>query len=116
MNKEGIDEASKKQLERIHKESVRLAFLINDMLMISKIENGEQSEKAYAEISIQDLACEVLSEFAEEIKKRNLTATINGDGKVLGDQNMIFELIENLVFNAIKYNKEGGSIVFKNQA
>lgn len=110
MNKEGIDEASKKQLERIHKESVRLASLINDMLMLSKIENGEQPEKAYAEISLQDLACEVLNEFAEEIKKRNLTATINGDGKVLGDQNMIFELIENLVSNAIKYNKESGSI------
>ena len=110
MNKEGIDEASKKQLERIHKESVRLASLINDMLMLSKIENGEQSEKAYAEISLKDLACEVLNEFAEEIKKRNLTATINGDGKVLGDQNMIFELIENLVSNVIKYNKEGGSI------
>ena len=110
MNKEGIDEASKKQLERIHKESVRLASLINDMLLLSKIENGEQPEKAYAEISLQDLACEVLNEFAEEIKKRNLTATINGDGKVLGDQNMIFELIENLVSNAIKYNKEGGSI------
>ena len=41
MNKDGIDEASKKRLERIHKESVRLASLINDMLMISKIENGE---------------------------------------------------------------------------
>ena len=110
MNKEGIDETSRKQLQRIHKESVRLGSLISDMLMLSKIESGDQPEKAYAEISLQDLACEVLNEFAEEIKKRNLTATINGDGKVLGDQNMIFELIENLVSNAIKYNKEGGSI------
>lgn len=110
MNKEGIDETSRKQLQRIHKESVRLGSLISDMLMLSKIESGDQPEKAYAEISLQDLACEVLNEFAEEIKKRNLTATISGDGKVLGDQNMIFELIENLVSNAIKYNKEGGSI------
>ena len=30
---------------------------------------------------------------------------------MLGNQNMIFELIENLVSNAIKYNKEGGSII-----
>lgn len=110
MNKEGIDEASIKQLERIHKENVRLASFINDMLMLSKIENGDQSEKVYAEIYLRDLACEVLNEFAEAIKKRNHTATINGDGKVLGNQNMIFELIENLVSNAIKYNKEGGSI------
>ena len=110
MNKEGIDEASKKQFQRIHKESVRLASLINDMLMLSKMENGEQPEKAYAEISLRDLACEVQSEFAEEIKKRNLTATITGEGKIVADQNMIFELIENLLSNAVKYNKDGGSV------
>lgn len=110
MNKEGIDQASKKQLARIHKESVRLASLINDMLMLSKIESGEQPEKAYVEISLKDLTCEVLNEFEEEIKKRNLTVTINGEGKMFGDQNMIFELIENLVSNAIKYNRDGGSI------
>ena len=61
MNKEGIDEASIKQLERIHKENVRLASFINDMLILSKIENGEQSEKAYAEIYLRNLACEVLN-------------------------------------------------------
>ena len=110
MNKEGIDQASKKQLARIHKESVRLASLINDMLMLSKIESGEQPEKAYVEISLKDLTCEVLNEFEEEIKKRNLTVTINGEGKMFGDQNMIFELIENLVSNAIKYNRDGGSV------
>lgn len=110
MNKEGMDETSRRQLERIHKESVRLGSLISDMLMLSKIESGDQPEKAYTEVSLQDLACEVLNEFDEEIKKRNLTATINGEGKILGDQNMIFELIENLVSNAIKYNKDGGSI------
>ena len=60
MNKEGIDEASIKQLERIHKENVRLASFINDILILSKIENGEQSEKVYAEIYLRDLACEVL--------------------------------------------------------
>ncbi len=110
MNKEGMDETSRKQLQRIHKESVRLGSLISDMLMLSKIESGDQPEKAYTEVSLQDLACEVLNEFDEEIKKRNLTATITGEGKILGDQNMIFELIENLVSNAIKYNKDGGSI------
>ena len=35
MNKEGIDETSRKQLQRIHKESVRLGSLISDMLMLS---------------------------------------------------------------------------------
>ena len=110
MNKEGMDETSKRQLERIHKESVRLGSLISDMLMLSKIEGGDTPEKAYTEVVLQDLACEVLNELEEEIKKRNITATITGEGKIVADQNMIFELIENLVSNAVKYNKDGGSV------
>ena len=110
MNKEGMDETSKRQLERIHKESVRLGSLISDMLMLSKIEGGDIPEKAYTEVVLQDLACEVLNELEEEIKKRNITATITGEGKIVADQNMIFELIENLVSNAVKYNKDGGSV------
>ena len=110
MNKEGMDETSKRQLERIHKESVRLGSLISDMLMLSKIEGGDTPEKAYTEVVLQDLACEVLNELEEEIKKRNITATITGEGKIVADQNMIFELIENLVSNAVKYNKDGGLV------
>ena len=83
------------------------------MLMLSKIENGDQSEKVYAEIYLRDLACEVLNEFAEAIKKRNLTATINGDGKVLGDQNMIFELIENLVSTRSNTTKRADQLPFQ---
>ena len=110
MNKEGMDETSKRQIERIHKESVRLGSLISDMLMLSKIEGGDTLEKAYTEVVLQDIACEVLNELEEEIKKRNITATIIGEGKIVADQNMIFELIENLVSNAVKYNKDGGSV------
>ena len=33
-----------------------------------------------------------------------------GSARLNADQSMIFELVENLVSNAIKYNKEGGSI------
>ena len=29
---------------------------------------------------------------------------------MVADQNMIFELIENLVSNAVKYNKDGGTV------
>lgn len=110
MNKEGMDETSKKQLARIHKESIRLGSLISDMLMLSKIESGDQPEKAYTEVSLQELAVEVLNELDEEMKKRGITATITGEGKVVADQNMIFELIENLVSNAVKYNKDGGTV------
>ena len=110
ISKEGIDETSKKQLGRIYKESLRLGSLISDMLMLSKIESGDAPKRALSEIKLEELAKEVLDVLSEKMVSRNITATVVGSARLNADQSMIFELVENLVSNAIKYNKEGGSI------
>ena len=110
MNKEGMDETSKKQLGRIYKECLRLGSLISDMLMLSKIESGDAPKRVLSEIKLEDLAKEVLDGLSEKAQSRNITATIIGSAKLTADQTMIFELVENLVSNAIKYNKDGGSV------
>ncbi len=110
MNKEGIDDASKKQLGRIYKESLRLGSLISDMLMLSKIESGDAPKRVLSEVALEEIAREVLDGLSEKAQSRNITATIVGSAKLTADQTMIFELVENLVSNAIKYNKDGGSV------
>ncbi len=110
MNKEGIDDASKKQLGRIYKESLRLGSLISDMLMLSKIESGDAPKRVLSEVALEEIAREVLDGLSEKAQSRNITATIVGSAKITADQTMIFELVENLVSNAIKYNKDGGSV------
>ena len=110
MNKEGMDDTSKKQLGRIYKECLRLGSLISDMLMLSKIENGETPKRTLSEVALEDIAKEVLDGLSEKAQSRNVTATIIGSAKLTADQTMIFELVENLVSNAIKYNKDGGSV------
>ena len=110
MNKDGMDEVAKKQLGRIYKECLRLGSLISDMLMLSKIESGDAPKRAATEIKLHDLAKEVLDGLSENAESRSITASIEGSATVVADQTMIFELIENLVSNAIKYNKDGGSI------
>ena len=110
MNKEGMDDTSKKQLGRIYKECLRLGSLISDMLMLSKIESGEAPIRALSEVALEDIAKEVLDGLSEKAQSRNITATIIGSAKLTADQTMIFELVENLVSNAIKYNKDGGSV------
>lgn len=118
MNKEGIDEGTKKQIARIHKESIRLGSLISDMLMLSKIENKDATQNAPALVSLDETAKEIFNEFSEEIKKKNISTEIIGSASLVSEQHMIFELIENLVSNAIKYNKDNGSITvsFSNTA
>ena len=110
MNKDGMDEVSKKQLGRIYKECLRLGTLISDMLMLSKIESGDAPKRIPTEIKLEDVAKEVLDRLSEKAASRNVTAKVEGSGALLADQAMIFELIENLISNAIKYNKDGGLI------
>ena len=110
MNKDGMDDTSKKQLGRIYKECLRLGSLISDMLMLSKIESGDAPVRAFSEVALEDIAKEVLDGLSEKAQSRNITAKIVGSAKICADQTMIFELVENLVSNAIKYNKDGGSV------
>ncbi len=64
-----------------------------------------------SEEALEDIAKEVLDGLFEKAQSRNITASIVGSAKLTADQTMIFELVENLVSNAIKYTKDGGSIL-----
>ena len=108
--KETLDDGSKKQVDRIHKESLRLASLISDMLKLSKLENGEETELVLADVNLREIAEEVLSELSTKLAEKNITATITGNATVVADSKKIFELIENLCSNAINYNKDNGKI------
>ena len=108
--KETLDEGSKKQVDRIHKESLRLASLISDMLKLSKLENGEDIDMIHSPVDVKAVADEVALELASELKKKNITLEVKGSGTVLADSKKIFEVVENLCSNAIHYNVENGKI------
>ena len=108
--KETLDEGSKKQVDRIHKESLRLASLISDMLKLSKLENGEDIDMIHSLVDVKAVADEVALELASELKKKNITLEVKGSGTVLADSKKIFEVVENLCSNAIHYNVENGKI------
>lgn len=108
--KETLDDGSKKQVDRIHKESLRLASLISDMLKLSKLENGEDIDIVHSPVDVRAIVEEVALELASELKKKNITLQIDGKGTVLADNKKIFEIVENLCSNAIHYNVENGKI------
>ena len=109
--KETLDDGSKKQVDRIHKESLRLASLISDMLKLSKLENGEDIDMIHSPVDVKAVADEVALELASELKKKNITLEVKGAGTVLADNKKIFEVVENLCSNAIHYNVENGKII-----
>ena len=111
LTKETLDDGSKKQVDRIHKESLRLASLISDMLKLSKLENGEEIDMIHSNVDVKAVADEVALELASELKKKNITMEVVGQGFVLADNKKIFEVVENLCSNAIHYNVENGKIL-----
>lgn len=105
-----LDDNSKKQVERIHTESVRLASLISDMLELSRLEGGEPSEEFASKVDLKATAEEVLNELSAKIAEKGITATVSGGGEIYGDAKKIYEVIENLCSNAVNYNNENGKI------
>ncbi len=111
LSKETLDDGSKKQVDRIHKESLRLASLISDMLKLSKLENGDEIDIIHSIVDVRAVADEVALELSSELQKKNITLEVKGAGTVLADNKKIFEIVENLCSNAIHYNVENGKII-----
>ncbi len=106
LTKESLEEQEKRQIERIHKESLRMADLISDMLKLSKLERSEQEERA--EVNIREIAEEVITELSERIEAKNLAVALTGEGKIVADARNIFEVVQNLCSNAVNYNRQDG--------
>ncbi|MBQ9714853.1 MAG: PAS domain-containing protein [Clostridia bacterium] len=104
-----LDDSSKKQVERIHKESIRLASLIADMLKLSKLEDGQNNEVC-VDVDLRAVVDEVFAELSDQIKQKEVNAAVCGDAVIKAHPKKIFELVQNLVSNALHYNKQGGQI------
>ncbi len=108
LSKEDLGEQEKKQITRIHKESLRMGELISDMLKLSKLERNELEERM--EVNLREIAEEIVAELAEGIAEKNIIVTIMGEGKVFADPKNMFELLQNLCSNAVNYNRQDGWI------
>ena len=111
---EELPSNASKRVERIHKESLRLATLISDMLKLSKLEGGEADQTPITTaVSLRSTFEEVFEELRVNMLQKNITYTIEGDGEVFADPKKIYELAQNLSSNAVNYNKENGKIDVK---
>ncbi|WP_394522219.1 sensor histidine kinase [Lacrimispora sp. JR3] len=108
------DESQKRDfVNRIKKEAVNMNNLINDILMISKLETKE------AEVLKSDVRLSiVLDDMIESLKPLAASheVTIHMDCKPLciyANGQQMKELFGNLITNAVKYNKPGGEVWVK---
>lgn len=110
---EASDEAARTDFYQIiHAETDRLGRLIDNMLNISKIEAGiVQIERADVDLAkIARRTIETLEPQAGEKKITLNSQLANVDLNVEGDEDMIYQVMLNLVSNAIKYTPESGRV------
>ena len=108
-NREKVQEC----LEKIDTSSKYLLALVNEVLDMSKIEDGK--EVLYeAEFNMSDLMDNVLNMLRPQAKAHahRLDVRINNlvHEKVIGDTLKIQQIFSNLVSNSIKYTPDGGTI------
>lgn len=90
----------------------RLSRLVTSMLNLSKIEAGELEIKP-VNFDISQLMITCMLTFEQEIEKKSIT--INGFENlkptiVYADRDMIYQVVYNLVDNAVKFTNEDGTI------
>ena len=97
----------------INKEAERLINLVNDIILISRLEEKEittQKEK----LDLYEIAMSVKKRLQVVAHKKGVKITVksvnNDENKIyiFGVYNMIEELLFNLMDNAIKYNRDNG--------
>lgn len=93
----------------IRTEAGRLVALIDDIIRLSSLDEG--SEMPFENVNLYEVADEVVSGLEDIAATRNIKITITGEVvNVKGVRRLLTEIIFNLCDNAIKYNKDGGTV------
>lgn len=106
------DDEQKKYLSTISMSAERLSGLVEDMLEVSRIEQGRMSINMET-LSVEDeieTAVATLMPVANK-KKLNLMIEKEAVGMIQADRTRIHQIFDNIIGNAIKYTPEGDVVV-----
>ena len=93
----------------IHKSSQRLLTLINDIIELSELDSSE-SKVAMETVNIYDIAKNCVEMLKLNAKDHGVNLKFEGTPcNITANKMMKEELVYNLLSNAIRYNREGGS-------
>jgi two-component system sensor histidine kinase CpxA len=94
-------------LDRIEAEATRLNEMISRLLMLAKLESGEE-EMERARIDLAELVRDVASDAEFEAKAKNKFVEVSKADpcQVIGSENLLRSAIENVLRNAVRYTAD----------
>ena len=100
-------EAVRRFAKRTHKESARLAALVQDIIELSRLQGANVAQQGRA-VDINTVVAEAVdrSQLPAESKAIELVVGGHADALVYGDQDQLVTALRNLIDNAIRYSPE----------
>jgi signal transduction histidine kinase len=108
-------ELKPQQSELLSRVEIRLNFMlnmINDILVLASSKSIE-IDRTLEEIQVKPVIQKVIDSFAEEAKNQQVAVKFSAPGKpitAMATDNGLNMIFRNLIGNAIKYSKQGGSV------
>jgi len=94
---------------KIKDEAARLITLIEDIIMLSQLDENN-NDITTENVDLVFVAGEVSRSLESKAKNQGVYVTVSGSGILFANRSQMTELFYNLIDNAIKYNKPGGSV------
>lgn len=106
-----VDEERMREFSKdIYRESQRTITLIDDIIKLSKLDEGG-IEPQWESIDLLDLCSDVVESLRSVAERQTVELTLSGkQTTVRGVYRILHEVVYNLCDNAIKYNRPGGSV------
>jgi signal transduction histidine kinase len=111
MMEENISEEQQEKISSMMKTVNRLKKIVQSLLYISRIENDQFAKKDV--VNVYEISREIMEELSVRLETKSLhfTNQISPGIHVKNvNHDLFFQLLYNLINNAIRYNKENGSI------
>lgn len=94
---------------KIDKEVNRVVSLIDDMLNLSKLETTKTP--IVEKVDLVAVAYDAEESISALARNKNVNIEISGEGVVEMEKDHAYELVKNLMENAVRYNEDGGHVL-----
>ncbi|MEK7520285.1 MAG: HAMP domain-containing sensor histidine kinase, partial [Patescibacteria group bacterium] len=102
-------------LDKVFQSANRLIYIVNDLLDISRIEQG-RFQLAFEDVKVANVLRDIVEELKPNAEKRNIAVSFSvspddADVTASADFNKIRQVFTNIIDNAIKYTPQGSVAV-----
>ena len=94
-----------KSMQRIEQEAGRMGILVEDLLLLARLDQGRPLEKRAVDLA--DLASDAVADARAVDRSRTIALSSNGPVVVQGDETRLRQVLANLLTNALHHTPSG---------